>query len=80
MHEFQISYKTVYMHFKLHDGAMCLPVMKFGLLNHSIFNNLNAHFLTAAIALFVSGTEQTNNHIPYKINFKQISTNSHNQN
>lgn len=32
---------------------MCLPVRKFGLLKLLIFNNVGAHFLTVAIAVFI---------------------------
>jgi hypothetical protein len=59
---------------------MCLPVRKFGFLNFSVLNKVTAHFLPAAIALFFRCKEQTKNHVPYKINFKEISTNLHSQN
>ena len=41
------------MNFKLQYTTLCLPVRKFGVLNLFTVNNVVAHFLTAAIAVFI---------------------------
>lgn len=51
IHHFQNYLQKSYINYNPNYIAMCLPVYKFGVLNHSTFNNLRAHPLLAAIAL-----------------------------